>query len=94
MNDLVAFAVLGGLLTNILTMTTVAWKGIMTLLSLRDAFRDMSTKIGTRFPPEGLLGDMEAIKTSHNEIKEHISDTNTKIAVIESGLAKRRSTDT
>jgi hypothetical protein len=41
---------------------------LKTFLSLRDGMRDMSAKIGSKDPPEGLLGEVHYLST---EVRDH-----------------------
>lgn len=93
MTELMPYVLMVGMIANVIAVFAGLWKGIRVLIMLRDDFRDMAAKIGTRYPPEGLLGDVEAIKHSQDELKEQQAEAHLKIAVIESGLATRRTGD-
>jgi hypothetical protein len=47
-------------------------KGISVLLSVRDEIRDMNIAIGTKVPPEGLLGDVEALKRENRKHRDRL----------------------
>lgn len=91
--DLMPYVLVLGVLVNVLAVITFVWKGlggiwnaVHVLIELRDDFRAMATKIGQKYPPDGLLGDVEAIKNRQGEDHE-------KIVTIEAGIAQRRETD-
>ena len=47
---------------NIMALLGSLWKGIAVLMTVRDDIRDLSQHVGSRHPPEGMLGEMEALK--------------------------------
>lgn len=91
--DVMPYVLLVGVLVNVLAVITFVWKGLAgiwhavnVLIEVRDDFRAMAGKIGQKYPPDGLLGDVEAIKNKQDEDHE-------KIVVIEAGIAQRRESD-
>ena len=49
-------------LVNLSVIVGFCWHGISVLITVRDELRDLKHAVGTRNPPEGLLGDAEVLK--------------------------------
>ena len=99
-SDLVPYAVVLGVLVNIIAVVAGVWKGlggiwnaVHVLVEVRDDFRAMAGKIGTKVPREGLLGDVEEIKDKQYEFGEKLDVQEIKLAVIEANVAQRRTSD-
>lgn len=50
------------LLVNFCVIVGFLWKGLSVLIGVRDEIKDMALHIGHRNPPDGLMGDMDAVK--------------------------------
>lgn len=55
-------------LGDVLTFLAAAYVGIRIFLMMRDQLRDVVNAIGSKYPRNGLLGDMENIK---EDVQEH-----------------------
>lgn len=75
--------------TQILLMFTVnlvviiggVWKGIMVLISVRDEIRDLVVKVGTKVPPEGLLGDVETLKREFRPLRDSLVEVTMELGL-------------
>lgn len=79
MNDYTPYILILNGLVQLVALIGGFWKAVT-------AVNNMSNKIGSKYPREGLLGDVEAIKEKQDADHE-------KIVVIEANVAQRRTTD-
>lgn len=47
---------------NLFVIVGGIWRGIGVLLDVRDDIRDLKKNVGTKNPPDGLMGDMVALE--------------------------------
>lgn len=91
--DVMPYAMVAGAFASICAVLAFLWKMLMALVGIRSDFKDMATKIGQKNPRDGLLGDIEDVKDTQNEIAKKQDAHDVKLAVIEANVAKRRTSD-
>lgn len=95
--DVTPYAIVFGAVSSVCAILAFIWKLSAAMLKVqtdtRDAIRDMATKIGSKVPPEGLLGDVQEIKQEVKEFKDKQDADHEKLVVIETNVAQRRSSD-
>lgn len=56
-------------------------KGIAVLISVRDEIKSLGVKVGTKVPPEGLLGDVETLKKEFRPLRDSLVEVTMELGL-------------